>query len=460
MPLTQTYRAAHLLLDEGWVSPGYVTVDAAGTITAAGPEPASGTAELLTGFVVPGLSNVHSHAHQRGLVGWVDQLTPGARETLWSWREHMYDHVLQVTPEDLESQACQAYVEMLKAGFTTVGEFHYLHHDPDGRAYVNPAEMAERIISAARRVGIGLTIIPALYTQAGVGRAPESRQRRFTTSVEGYLQIVEQLRALASGTPLLAVAVAAHSLRAVSAGELSELLAAVPTGPIHIHVSERAEEVKEIQAGLGARPVQWLLSEAGLDERWTLIHATHIDAGERHVVARSGAVAGLCPLTEANLGDGLFPLAEYHRAGGRWAVGTDANHRIDAAGELRMLEYGQRLRRERRDNVTSGRDASVGHVLVKSSLSGGARALTQPTGSIRPGMRADLVELDPNHPALTGQSSATVLDAWIFSAAGPSPVRNVMVGGRWVVRDGQHPAEHDILAAFRTTMHARHAAPM
>lgn len=456
MPVTRTYRATHLLLDEGWISPGYVTVDTAGTIIAVGSAPPTGAAEPLNGYVLPGLSNVHSHAHQRGLVGWVDQLTPGGHETLWSWREHMYDHVLGITPENLESQAAQAYIEMLKTGFTTVGEFHYLHHDPDGRPYADPAEMAKRIIAAAHRIGIALTIIPALYTQAGIDQPPQPRQGRFITSLERYLQIVEQLRGLAADGPLLEVAIAAHSLRAVGATELSQLLAAT-TGPIHIHVAERPEEVQEIRAALGAAPVQWLVSELGLDERWTLIHATHIDERERNAIARSGAVVGLCPLTEANLGDGLFPLAEYHRAGGRWAVGTDANHLIDAAGELRMLEYGQRLHRERRDNVTSSHDASAGRVLLNRSLAGGAQALGQPIGSIRPGMRADLVELDPDHPALAGQTPRTVLDAWIFSTAAPSPVRNVMVGGRWMIRDGHHPAEEDILAAFRATMRARHA---
>ncbi len=453
-----TYRAAHLLLDEGWSSPGYVTVDDAGMVAAAGPQPppTPGREEQLAGFVLPGLPNVHSHAHQRGMVGWADQLTQGAHETLWSWRERMYDHVLQITPDDLESQAAQAYVEMLKTGFTSVGEFHYVQHDPGGRPYANPAEMAERIISAARRVGIGLTIIPALYTQAGIDRPAQPAQRRFITSVDHYLQTIERLGRRTADTPGLEVAVAAHSLRAVGAAELRELLSAVSAGPVHIHVAERAEEVDEIRAALGAAPVQWLLDEVGLDERWTLIHATHISAPEREAMVAAGVVAGLCPLTEANLGDGLFPLAEYHRGGGRWAVGSDANHLIDAAGELRMLEYGQRLHRERRDNVTRDADASVGRVLLASNLAGGAQALDQPIGSIRAGLRADLVELDPGHPALAGQTPTTVLDAWIFSTGAPSPVRNVMVNGNWVIRDGHHQAEEEILRAFRTTMRARH----
>lgn len=446
------YRVAHLLLPAGWASPGFIEVDDDGTIAAAGSGRPAGEAEHLDGYVVPGMPNLHSHAHQRALAGWADRLRPGSSETLWSWRERMYRHVLAVSPEGLQAAAEQAYLEMVRAGFTSVGEFHYVHHDPGGRGYANPAEMSERIVAAAHRVGIGLTLVPALYAHGGVGRPPDAEQRRFVNSVDRYLELMHTLRARVGADGLRAVAVAPHSLRAVAPAELHALLAATLEGPVHIHVSERTEEVEEVRAGLGAPPVAWLLANVDLDQRWVLIHATHTDEREREGVIRAGAVVGLCPLTEANLGDGLFALGDYGPAGGRWGVGSDANHLIDLTGELRTLEYGQRVRHHRRDLQVRDGGHSAAEALFTRALDGGARALAQPVGAIAAGTRADLVELDPEHPALAGQSLDTVLDAWVFSSAGPTIVRNVMVDGRWVVRDGHHEAENQITRRFRTMM--------
>jgi len=449
-------EAANLLLPEGWASPGHVIADEGGTIIATGAGRHPDADVSLDGYVVGGMANLHSHAHHRGLVGHSDRLQPGQAGTLWSWRKVMYRHLLELTPEDLEAYATLAYVEMLRRGFTSVGEFHYIHRDPDGNPYARPAELSERIVAAANSAGIALTILPAFYTSGGVGRASEPDQRRFVMGLDEFLALVAQLEELAVGDPLLEVGVAPHSLRAVAPDQLRALLEARPAGPVHIHAAERLEEVEEVEAGLGARPVQWLLDEVGLDPRWCVIHATHMTAAENLGLARSGAVAGLCPLTEANLADGRFELAEYRGGGGAFGVGTDANHLIDLPGELRTLEYGQRLAVRRRETLLQGEETSVGATLHRLACEGGAKALRQPTAAVEPGARCDLVELDPANCALAGQVPETVLDAWVFSSASDRVVRTVIVGGRVVVSDGSHPGERAARERVDAVMRARH----
>ncbi len=454
--MSRTIQAAHLLLDDGWASPGHVTVDADGVIRDVAPGAVAGSDLLLSGYVVPGVANLHSHAHHRGLVGYADRLAGGCAATLWTWRETMYRHLLGLEPDDLEAYATLAYIEMLRRGYTAVGEFHYLHHDPHGRRYANPAEMSERIIAAGRNAGIALTLLPVLYTSGGVGEPPQPEQRRFTIAGDEYMSLLDALDRLAAGDPLLRVGAAPHSLRAVDPAELTALQAHRTTGPIHIHAAERTEEVDEVIAGLGARPIEWLLAHTAIDDRWCVIHATHMTDAERTGLARSGAVAGVCPLTEANLADGLFPLAPYRLAGGRLGVGTDANHLIDLPGELRMLEYGQRVTQHRRDALLAERESSVGEVLFRLAATGGAQALAQPVGAIRPGLRCDLVELDPDHPAFAGQTPTTILDAWVFSTASDTVVRTVIVGGEAVIRDGRHPLEAAARARVADVISRRH----
>lgn len=451
-----TIEAAHLLLDDGWASPGQVTVDADGVIVQVSPGAAADADLVLSGYVVPGVANLHSHAHHRGLVGYADRLAWGSVATLWTWRETMYRHLLGLEPDDLEAYATLAYIEMLRRGYTAVGEFHYLHHDPDGRRYANPAEMSERIIAAARNAGIALTLLPVLYTAGGVGKPPQPEQRRFTIAGDEYLSLLGALDRLAAGDSLLRVGAAPHSLRAVDPAELAALPAQRPTGPIHIHAAERTEEVDEVLAGLGARPIEWLLAHTPIDDRWCVIHATHMTESERTGLAQSRAVAGVCPLTEANLADGLFPLAPYRHAGGRLGVGTDANHLIDLPGELRTLEYGQRVTGHRRDALLAEGETSVGDVLFRLAATGGAQALDQPVGGIRPGLRCDLVELDPDHPAFAGQNPTTILDAWVFSTASDTAVRTVIVGGEAVIRDGRHPLEAAARARVADVIGRRH----
>jgi formimidoylglutamate deiminase len=464
-PLTGTVtrlRARHLHQPGGWLSPGFVEVDAGGTISAVSAEQPSHWPEpeitRLDGYVVPGMVNLHSHAHQRGLAGRAEGGSGATEaENFWSWRQRMYGFVLSLTPDDFEAIAAQAYVEMLRAGFTTVGEFHYLHHDRDGSYYADPAEMSARVLAAGETADIGLTLLPSLYTRGGIGQPAAPEQRRFThRSADDFLKLVDRVRDVTRGNPLVRVGIAPHSLRAVSVEELKHVLDALGDAPmpVHMHVAEQPREVDECVAGLGAPPAQWLLDNVGPDERWTFIHATHCTLSELQAMAERGVAVGLCPTTEGNLGDGVFQLRAFHAAGGVWGIGSDANLLPDPALELRVLEYGQRLFEQRRGIlVEPGSPATEqpGRRLYDLALAGGARSLAQPAGEITPGKRADLVELDPNHPALAGQHPDSVLDGWLV-AGSREVVRNVIVGGRWVVRDGRHPKQDAVAARYHDVM--------
>ena len=436
---------AHALLPEGWAQGVLLTVRDGwieGVETSAAP-PAD--AERL-GVAVPGLPNLHSHAFQRGMAGLAERGGPEG-DHFWTWREAMYRFLGRLGPEDVEAVAALAYMEMLERGFTSVAEFHYLHHAPDGRPYANPAELAERVAAAAAATGIGLTLLPVLYAHGGFGGAPPTPgQLRFVLDLDGFAALHAAAARAIAGLPDARLGVAPHSLRAVTADELAALVAAAPGVPVHVHVAEQVREVEDCMAATGLRPVEWLLAHAPVDQQWCLIHATHVTGAELDGLAASGAVAGLCPVTEANLGDGIFPATDYAALSGRLGVGTDSNVCISAAGELRALEYAQRLR-DRARNRLAPDGASTGRWLFDAAARGGAQALGRRVGAIAPGMRADLVTLDPSHPALLGRTGDGWLDAWIFAAEGGC-VRDVLVGGRRVVADGQHVARRAIVAAW------------
>jgi formiminoglutamate deiminase len=355
----------------------------------------------------------------------------------------MYRFLGSLTPDDVEAIAAFAYMEMLEAGFTAVGEFHYLHHDIDGRAYADLGEMAARIAAAASATGIGLTLLPTLYIYGGFGgAAPNQGQKRFLNDPDRYAALLARSREIVKALPDARVGIAPHSLRAVTPEALRAVVAAHGDGPIHIHAAEQTKEVADCIAALKTTPVAWLLDNAGVDQRWCLIHATHMTEDETRRLAASGAVAGLCPLTEASLGDGIFNGAELFAHKGRFGVGSDSNIQIGAAEELRMLEYSQRLRRHTR-NVFAQEGESTGARIHAEACRGGAQALGREIGAIEAGKRADIVVLDAAHPDVTDVETA--LDAYVF-VAGPALVRRVMVGGVTVVADGRH-ARHDAIAA-------------
>jgi len=452
----RVYEIEHLHQPQGWLSPGFIEIGADGTIlSVSATRPEQGVGERLAGFGVPGLSNLHSHAFQRALAGRTEFVTGALDEdNLWTWRKAMYRLVDRLTPEAMEAVASLVYLEMLQFGMTAVCEFHYVHHQSGGQPHDNPAEMSERIIAAAARTGLGLTLLPVLYAHGGIGKPVEETQRRFVHSVDDYLKLVEALRSRHAG--YLQVGMALHSLRAVAPDEVKAALAGMegvdPQARLHIHVSETTHEVEEVRAGLGARPVQWLLDNVGLDRRWCLIHATHMDEAEIAGAAASGAVAGICPLTEATMGDGFFALPEYHRAGGAWGIGTDSHYSTSTAEELRVLEVGKRLQLNRRNVVAfpqeDGQPVHSGRMLFDTALAGGEQASGQGGGALVAGRRADLVMLDPDSHSLLGHGPETVLDAWILGGT-QNPVRDVMVGGHWVIRDRHHPQADAIRAEWK-----------
>jgi len=440
------FRSA--LLAEGWRQDVRLDIEA-GRIAAIGVGEPARPGDERHGIAIPGLPNLHSHAFQRAMAG-LTEIRGHATDDFWSWRETMYRFALSMTPDDVEAVASQLYVEMLEAGFTAAGEFHYLHHDIDGRPYGAVAEMADRLVAAAARSGIGLTLLPVFYAHANFGGAPpRPEQRRFVSDLEGFARLLEQTRTAAARLPGTVVGVAPHSLRAVTPAELQALTELAGDGPTHIHVAEQRREVEDCIAWSGAPPVRWLLDHAAIDARWCLVHATHMAPDETERFARSGAVAGLCPITEADLGDGTFDAMRFLAAGGRFGVGSDSNVMIDAAAELRQLEYSQRLQARAR-NVLGAPGGSTGGALFGAALRGGAQALGISAG-LHHGAPADIVALDdghPRHPYLAGDDA---LDTWIF-AAGRTLVDTVWVGGRKRVEGGRHHASDAVARSYRATM--------
>ncbi|MBL8554013.1 MAG: formimidoylglutamate deiminase [Phenylobacterium sp.] len=437
------------LLPAGWADRVRVTVDAGGLVSGveAGVDPQP--ADVRHACAVPGLANLHSHAFQRAMAGLTETRGPSS-DNFWTWREWMYRFLDRLTPDDVRIIAAQAYAEMLESGFTRVGEFHYLHHAPDGSAYGAPAEMAAAIAAAAEETGAALTLLPVFYAHATFGGAPPlPGQRRFICDVDGFANLMDASAAIAGRLPDGRIGVAPHSLRAVTPDELTAV-AAMTAGPVHMHAAEQVKEVDDCVAWSGRRPVEWLL-DRGLDARWCLIHATHLTAEETTGLARSGAVAGLCPITEANLGDGVFPAADYLTSGGAFGVGTDSNVVIDAAEELRALEYAQRLTQRARNVLADREGASTGAVLFRGALAGGAQALADPAAAIAAGRPADLVALDLDHPSLVGRRGDALLDAWIFGA-GARSVEAVWRRGRQVVASGRHVRSAEIATAYREVL--------
>ena len=430
-----SYRLDEALLPQGWARHVGLTVED-GTIIAVTPDAPPGFGERVVGCSIPGLPNLHSHLFQRAMAGLAERRGLGA-DSFWSWREVMYGFLARLTPDDVEAIAAMAMVEMLEGGFTALAEFHYLHHAPDGTPYDDPAEMAVRIAAAAAHTGIGLTLLPVLYCHGGFGAQPAGEgQRRFVSTLDAYARLRDaSARAIA---PLedARLGAAPHSLRAATTEQIAALLELAPDRPVHIHVAEQVAEVQGCLAWCGQRPVAHLLATQPVGPRWCLIHATHMSEAETVTLAASGAVAGLCPITEANLGDGFFPALDYQ---GAWGVGSDSNVEITAPGELRLLEYGQRLLHRGRNLMARAAGRSTGEAMVRAALAGGSQACGRDIGRLAPGARADIVVL----PAETS------LDAWVFTR--PVPL-DVMVGGRWQVRQGRHRARDTVESAFARAM--------
>ncbi len=432
------FWSATALLPDGWVPNVRFTVVDGRIASIVANRPAEPDDEIHQ-ITVPGLANVHSHAFQRGMAGLAEHRGYGTDrkndDNFWSWREVMYRFLDRLNPDDMEAIAAMAYAEMLETGYTHVGEFHYLHNDADGRAYSDPAEMAARITAAAKATGIGLTLLPVFYAHSNFGgQAPNHGQRRFINDLDSFARLLEACTSLISDGDRLGVA--PHSLRAVTPEELAAIISMHSQGPIHIHAAEQQKEVQDSLAWSGKRPVEWLLDHVGLDQRWCLIHATHLTDAETDALAASSAVAGLCPMTEANLGDGIFPALRFLNAGGRIGTGTDSNILIDPAQELRSLEYSQRLAHQARNVLADDTHPSVARRLFEATLAGGGQAMDIAPG-LKVGHAADFVTLNPVHPALHGRKGDQLLDNWIFAARNGC-VDTVWKQGRKVVSEGRH----------------------
>ncbi|MDQ2068561.1 formimidoylglutamate deiminase [Natronospira bacteriovora] len=445
--MTQRFTFRHVMTPQGMVNDCAVVVSSSGRIQAIDALDASrGPLDYDGWLALPGMPNAHSHVFQRAMSGFGEK--PAGEDSFWSWREHMYRLAAALTPEQMRVVAEQGFREMLAAGFTRVAEFHYLHHLPDGSA---GEEMARAVAEAAEAVGIGLRLLPVYYRKGGFGREPGEGQRRFIhRDLDDFMGLIDRLADLEPG-------VAPHSLRAVPPEELNDLVLAVrerlgPATPIHIHVAEQRQEVMDCQSRYGQAPVGVLADHVSLDAHWNLVHATHVSPDELRRVAEAGARVVICPITEAYLGDGLFPAEAWRRMQGGLAIGSDSNCRIDAVEELRLLEYGQRLRRERR-LLLAGEDG-LGSALWPMAVEAGAAALGEPDyAGIQPGAWADMVVLDEHSPALAGHSVETVLDALIIGG-GRADIADVYVAGRKRVSNGEQPGDLESRRAFAEVVRA------
>lgn len=442
--------AHHVWLENGWEDNVRLHWNELGDLTQIECNVDSLPYETVAYWVVPGMVNVHSHAFQRAMAG-MTEIAGSSQNNFWRWRDLMYRFALSINPEQLQAIAAQLYSECLRHGYTSVCEFHYLHRAPDGEFYTNMAEMAQRVLYAAQETGMGITMMPVLYSYSDFNQqALREEQRRFATNPEQLLRLVELLAPERNGQT--EIGVAPHSLRAASIEHIAELALAIPADrPIHIHIAEQQKEVDSCLALCGKRPVEWLYETQAVHSRWCLVHATHLAQHEMIHIAHSNAVIGICPSTEANLGDGFFALPDYLKQQGRFGIGSDSHVSQSPIEELRWLEYGQRLRTQRRNIAANEQHAPIGDFLWQASLEGGGQASGRRVGKLALGMRADLVVLNEQHPNLSDIAKENVLNTWIFSG-NDNLVRDVLVGGQWCVKNGQHLAQTAIENRFKKTM--------
>ena len=459
-----TLHVTQALLATGWAENVRISIDSAGNIANITTDITGAKTDIKAikqSCLLPGMANLHSHAHQRAMAGLAER-AGATDDSFWTWRKIMYQFLQTIQPEHLHAIASQLYVEMLKSGYTRVAEFQYLHHQPNGQHYANPAEMSLQTLQAARDTGIGMTNLPVHYQFGGFGeQVLGQQQQRFANDPELFLRIVEALRQVSGSDANVVTGMAAHSLRAVGKQGLSTILETLHkdrTLPVHIHIAEQTKEVDDCIAWSGARPVEYLLGNFDVDKHWCLIHATHMTDSETQAVAESGAVVGICPATEGNLGDGFFNAVEYLKHNGQFGIGSDSHISVSPSEELRWLEYGQRLRHRSRNVLAGGYEQSTGRSLFDKAVAGGAQACGHNSGAIAVGKRADFIVLDTDHPLLCERSGDELLDSWIFSG-NHNAVRDVYVGGQHVIQDGHHSQEVAIADRFRSTLKTLRSNP-
>lgn len=454
--ILKTLRLEGIWFRESWICPAYVSLDMQGNIVRVEQEvPPMGEVELIQGYAIPSIPNAHSHAFQYAMAGLAEiHEASAAQDDFWSWREAMYGLALQLNPDQMEAIATMLYAEMLRHGYSHVVEFHYLHHDPSGRPYANIAEMGERLVAAAKTAGIRITLIPILYQQGGFGQAATNRQRRFLTpDLDGYAQLLDNSKAACGHYLFAQLGRGIHSLRAVAPSTVQELYAQLDKDkPFHLHISEQKKEVADSLAYLGCRPVEWLLDHVDLDEQVHLVHCTHVTDAEVQGVARSGAHVVLCPSTEGNLGDGLFPLGTFLKAGGKWSIGSDSHVGLNPYEELRLLDYGQRLTTHARTSyLSSGNKLDSGQAAIEMAVEGGAKAAGNDHAAFEMGCAFDAVVFRADAPLLASASSASLLSRMVY-ASDVSMQLGTLVAGVWKVKDGRHINSEQISRQFISVM--------
>lgn len=442
-------------IQQRWQENVQITVNDEGLISNIKSNISDHSVPWIEGPIIPGMPNLHSHAFQRAMAGLAEFAVAEQSDSFWSWRDKMYGMMDRLTPDHVKAIAQYLYIEMLKAGYTSVAEFHYVHHDQRGRRYADLAEMSKQVSNAAEAVGIGLTITPALYTWSGFGsQQPTHGQRRFINSTEQYIELQQAITRYVADKPAQRSGICFHSLRATNSEQIDQVLAALPSDqPVHIHISEQQKEVDDCLNWSGLRPVEYLYQHHTVDQRWCLIHATHLTEQEIQQIAASKAVVGICTTTEANLGDGFFPLPQFMKQQGRFGVGSDSHISVNVPEEIRWLEYEHRLKTQQRNCLLAGQSGSTGEMLYQQALTGGAQALGQPIGVLDVGARADWLVLDHQNPFVATSASSALFDRWLFGNT-QALIRDVMVAGHWVIRDRHHASEQITSEAFIKTLKA------
>ncbi len=432
--------------------PAYVGVDEKGLIQYLSREaPKEAIAvEAVEGFALPGFQNAHSHAFQFAMAGMAEVHPEGINDDFWTWREAMYQCALSMNPDEVESIASMLYAEMLRHGYTQVAEFHYLHHDKEGKPYSNLAEMGERLTCAAKTAGIKITLVPVFYQKGGFGLDPQPRQRRFISkSTDDYFKLLDASSHVIKNYENASLGFSVHSLRAVNLEDIKTTYQQGPAElPFHIHVSEQKKEVADCLAHCAQRPMQWLVENLPVNSNFHLVHSTHLDDSELEHLAKSGANVVLCPSTEGNLGDGIFRMKEYVKMGGRWSIGTDSHIGLNPFEEFRMIDYRQRLITNLRSTISG----NAGGYLVSESVQSGRRAMGISTDkSFLIGQSFDAVVMKASDPLLENSAPENLM-ATIVYTANASTNLGTIVKGKWIVKDGVHKNGNQIRGSFNHHM--------
>jgi len=448
--MAKAYRFKALLTENGWVENAVVQLNREGMVQSVSSDEKV-DAEYVDGFALPGFQNAHSHAFQYAMAGLAELHTgTGVPDDFWSWRNAMYSLALQLSPDQMEAVATMLYAEMLRHGYTAVAEFHYVHHDPEGKPYGNLAELGERLVAAAQKTGIQLTLVPMFYQMGGFGMEPEAKQRRFISpTLDDYLNLLESSSKAVSKYSQANLGMGVHSLRAVKGEDIVLLSEKFRNDrPFHIHVAEQKKEITDSLAFYGHRPVEWLLQNVNVTDNYHLVHATHLSDAEVAGIAKAGAHVVLCPSTEGNLGDGLFRFHDFKALGGKWSIGTDSHVGLNPLEELRVLDYGQRLITHKRNTFFEEGKGDSGFNAIQKAFQSGKKAMGKEGQTFfKEGNSFDAVIYDAKAPLLAASGVQNLCNTIVYSCD-VSHQLGTMVKGEWVIKEGLHSQQDTIQKDF------------